>query len=293
MFFTYTVGKKAWLGFGTVFMALAFLIQGVSTAHQNFIPVMHNESGIAVPILMYHSVLDHAKRGEPYIVSTQLFREDMLYLRQNGYTSVFVSDLVDYVYRGTPLPQKPVVITFDDGFLNNLTTALPVLEELDFKATVSVIGVHSEKYSQTVDTNPAYAHLTWEDIRTLAASGRIEIGNHTYDMHKNGNRKGCRKKPGESEAQYRAALKGDLEKLQQTLQTKAGVVPKVMAYPFGFYSAEGLPVLKALGVKAALTCEEKVNRLSPNNPDGLYTLGRFNRAGTISTAVFMKKLTEQ
>lgn len=290
MYYTCIIRKKVWLRFGALLIAIVLFAQGLAVIQQNFISADDAEKEIAVPILMYHSIFDNAHAGEAYVISTQLFRQDMLYLKENGYTSIFIADLVNYVYEGTSLPEKPVIITFDDGFLNNLVNALSILKELDMKAVISVIGTNSENHSKTIDTNLSYAHLTWNDIKTLSDSGNIEIGNHTYDMHKNGERKGCRKKAGESTEQYQAALRDDLGKLQEVLKDNADVIPKVIAYPFGFYSKEGLPVLKELGFKAALTCEEKVNYISSNDPEKLFALGRFNRSGNTSTEVFMKKL---
>ena len=138
---------------------------------------------VRVPVLMYHSVLDDGSRAGDYTVTTEVFREDMLWLREHGYTAVFVSELVDFADNGKPLPQNPVVVTLDDGYLNNLTCVLPVLEELDMKAVISVIGRYSAEFSETHDRSPSYAHLTWEDICVLAQSGHVEIANHSYDMH--------------------------------------------------------------------------------------------------------------
>lgn len=247
--------------------------------------------GVAVPVLMYHSVLDGEGRVGDYAVTAETFRADMLWLKENGYTSVFVSELVDFVMRGVPLPPRPVVITLDDGYLNNLLYALPVLEELDMKAVVSVIGRYSVEFSETPDRSPSYAHLTWDDITALAQSGLIEIGNHTYDMHELSPRRGCMKKSGESTEEYRTALSEDISRLQALLAEKCGVEPAVFAYPYGRVSKEALPVLKSLGFRAALTCESRVNYLT-GEPDELFQLGRFNRPSGISTETFMKRLSE-
>ena len=66
------------------------------------------------------------------------------------------------------------MITFDDGFRNNLTDGLPLLEKYGMKATVAVVGCYSERFSDTPDPNPAYAHLSWDDITELTQSGRVE-----------------------------------------------------------------------------------------------------------------------
>ena len=242
----------------------------------------------AVPILMYHSILQDESRAGDYVLSPEVFRQDMEYLKARGYTSVFVSELTEYVNGNADLPEKPVVITLDDGYLNNLTYVLPILEELDMKAVISVIGAYSEEFAQNGDRNVMYAHVTWEDIKALCESGHVEIGNHTYDMHKLEPRKGCAKNVDETLAEYRTSLTEDVSQLQTALAEKSGITPTVFTYPYGLFSDETLPIIKELGFSAALNCTEKINYLT-RDPEQLYHLGRFNRPAGISTEEFMKK----
>lgn len=243
----------------------------------------------AVPILMYHSVCENPRVRTEYRISPELFENDLAYLQKQGYTTVYVADLIAYVYEGAALPEKPIILTLDDGYLNNLTEVLPLLEKYDMCATVSVVGAFSENATAANDPNPMYAYLTWTDMQTLESSGRIEIGNHTYAMHAIGQRRGCMKVQGESEESYRETLKKDLTKLQETLTQKAGITPLVFTYPYGFISEESLPVLKELGFLAALSCYERINYIN-GTPEQLYRLGRFNRTPTLSTKAFMQRV---
>ncbi len=242
----------------------------------------------AVPIIMYHSVCENKKVQSDYRLSPALFESDMKYLYDKGYTSIYVADLIAYVYEGYVLPQKPVIITFDDGYLNNFTEVLPILEKYDMCATVSVVGKFIERAEKENDPNPMYAYLTWDNIRALENSGRIEIGNHTNAMHEIGERRGCMKLSGESEEGYDKILSADLTLLQNALTENAGLTPIVFTYPFGYVSEESLPVIKKLGFLAALTCYERINYIS-GSKDQLYRLGRFNRSSGLSTEQFMKK----
>lgn len=243
----------------------------------------------AVPIIMYHSVCNNEKVTSDYRVSPAVFESDMKYLKDNGYTAIYVADIVAYVYEGYDLPEKPIVITLDDGYLNNLTEVLPILEKYDMCATVSVVGEFVEGAIKENDPNPNYAYLTWENIRTLEDSGRIEIGNHTNAMHEIGERRGCMKISGESEDSYGKVLSEDLAKLQNSLKENSGVTSIVFTYPFGFVSEESLPVIRKLGFLAALTCHEKINYIE-GRPEQLYKLGRFNRPPSLTTEQFMKKI---
>ena len=187
--------------------------------------------GLEVPILMYHSVLkDPAKNGK-YVVSPDELEQDLLYLSQQGYTTVFLSELVDFVEGRGALPAKPVVITFDDGYLNFITYALPILEEHDMKAVLSVVGEYTRIFSETPDPNPNYAHCTFEDIRMLSLSGLVEIQNHSDNLHSLNRRRGSSRMAGESAADYRAIFIADAEKLQAELTEKSGVIPICYTYP--------------------------------------------------------------
>ncbi|WMI81786.1 polysaccharide deacetylase family protein [Anaerotignum sp. MB30-C6] len=268
----------------SVFFAGTLLSKDIFTAAME-------QRGVPVPILMYHSVYSDAKRSSDYIVSPDLFRQDMEYIKEKGYTTIFISDLVAYVKEDKPLPEKPIIITLDDGYLNNLVNVVPILEELEMKAVVSVIGSYSQEFSQVEDKDLAYAHMSWKEIKMLADTGYVEIGNHTYDLHKIGERKGCMKRNGESSQQYTAMLKEDLEKLQVALQEHVGITPTVFAYPYGSISDESFPIIKECGFEAALTCHGKVNMIT-KDPEQLYHLCRFNRAPQQSTVEFFEGILE-
>jgi len=279
-------GKRAAAALaGFCILLAAVLGTGISRA------VSAGSSGVAVPILMYHSV-GYNKTPSKYILSPEVFEEDLRWLSERGYTAVFVSELVAYVQGKGSLPERPVVITLDDGFLNNRTYVLPLLQKYKMKAVLSVVGSFCDEFTAHPDPDPAYAYLTWEDVDDLAHSGYFEIGNHTYDLHSVSDRKGCMKKDDESASAYSEFLSKDLTRLQSMLYEKAGITPTVFAYPYGAVSGEALFVLQSLGFSAALTCSEQVNYLSVGKSEALYRLGRFNRPSGVDTKTFMKRVFE-
>ena len=247
--------------------------------------VSANEAVYSVPVLMYHSVCRNERVTSDYLITPEAFEEDIRYLKANGYTAIFTSELVSFVKNGTPLPEKSIIITLDDGFYNNLTNVLPVLKKYGFKATVNIVGSYSAEFSQNKDKNPAYAYLAWDDIAALAASGYIEIGSHTYDLHSLGSRRGCSIRKGESPEKYKLMLKNDLTRLQDALRENCGITPRVFAYPYGEFCDEAREVLSESGFDAAYTCREKINVITRDTD--LYELCRINRTGRLSTADFM------
>lgn len=248
---------------------------------------------IFVPVIMYHSLLKDPARAGDYVVSPDTFEADMTYLLNNGYTTVFVRDLVDYVENGADLPSKPVVVTFDDGYYNVMEYAYPFMRENNIKGVMNIVGLYSEQSTAEDEHNPAYSYLTWEEISELEQSGVFEIGNHTYDMHSIGVRSGCKKKYGENTDTYRTALTEDIGGLQEMLAEKSGVTSVTFAYPYGFISEESVQILHEMGFKALLTCYEKPNYISRDDPECLLHINRYNRPADISTEEFMEKLLKQ
>ncbi len=249
------------------------------------------EQKLRLPIIMYHSILKNPSSSGKYVVSPQTFENDIKYLKDNGYTTILSDELINYVKNDAPLPERCVMITFDDGYLNNLTYVVPILEKYDMKAIISVVGEYTERFSAEEDHNPSYSHFSWEDINECIKSDRIEIGNHTYNMHKQGERRGAMKKRGESDEEYKKILSHDILKTQNLLSEHCGVVPNVFTYPYGAVSNASVDIIKELGFKMSLGCCEKVNEIG-HDENELYLLCRFNRPSGITTEQFMRKIIE-
>lgn len=251
------------------------------------------KKSVKLPILMYHSVLRDPKKADRFVVTEDSLKSDLKYLKAGGFETVVVQDLINYVNGEGTLPEKPVMITFDDGHYNVLTYALPILEELDMRAVLSVVGAYAEKFSQNPDPNPNYAYLSWEEIRYLKDTGRFEIQNHSYALHSIGERKGSQRRNGESETAYCSLFCADALKQQLALEQRCGITSTAYTYPFGLISREAQLCLSQMHFSASLACYERINYIQAGNPDCLFDLGRFNRPGKMTTAAFMKKLLKQ
>ena len=249
-----------------------------------------NEGVYYLPIIMYHGVLEDKNRLGQYIISPQMMESDLLYIREQGYTTVVMQDLINYVDNGTPLPEKPIMLTFDDGYYNNYLYAYPLLEKYNMKAVISPVCRWTEFYSD----NPAqsdhaiYSHITWLEMRRMVESGLVEIQNHSYDMHycEAGKRKGTLKCAAETVEEYQAALRHDLTAAQEQLTTLVGVTPTTFTYPYGAMCHEALSVIEQVGFRATLTCESRINRIT-DQAECLMGLGRYLRpSGTDSKTYF-------
>ena len=276
---------------GTVVLLTIWLTPSIfGAATGNAVSTESGDSdGLSLPILMYHGILEKGKLLGQYVVSAAEFESDLQYLTSHGYTTVVMQDVIDYVKTEKPLPEKPVMITFDDGYYNNYAYAFPLLQKYNCRMVLSPIGKWAEFYSQTEEAHVNYSHATFPQLKEMMDSGLVEIQNHSYNMHStDGGRKGAKKKAVESLSEYQAALSEDVGHMQRLLQEEIGYTPTTFTYPFGAISREALPILKELGFEAALTCESRVNRLT-HDPECLYRLGRYLRPHGISAEQFFTK----
>ncbi len=276
--------------FMVVFLYIMIVVgYSVGKYNLNAITVANVSNDIKIPGVMYHSILKDTTRSGKYVITPAQFEEDIKYIKQKGYTGVFISDLINYVEKGTPLPEKPILITFDDGYYNNYLYAYPILKKYNTKAIFSLIGKYSEQYSKTGEENAYYTHITWEQAKEMADSGYVELQNHSYDLHSLGHRKGSKKLGGESTDEYQRMLFSDLKKTDTLIYENTGYKPTAFTYPFGFISDESFMVIKEMGYKASISSESGFSSISRENPN-LFELKRVNRPHGKTSAEFFKDI---
>jgi peptidoglycan/xylan/chitin deacetylase (PgdA/CDA1 family) len=240
-------------------------------------PLSEEEITTKLPILMYHHLVEDGEAVNRDTVQVSTFRSHMEALKAAGYVPVSFTELQAYVEAGTPLPEKPVVITFDDGYSSNYELAFPILKEFDFKATIFAIGVSMGKDTDKDTGTPMNPHFSVEEAREMEASGLITVGSHGYNIHEVEGRdpapcrRGVLQKDDESEEAYVAFLQQD----QTAMQALLGESAKILAYPYGLCSELSEVVLSQMGVYATLTTQEKANTLVKGMPQSLRQLGRF------------------
>lgn len=246
---------------------------------------------VRLPIIMYHHVLkDRSKLGK-YIVSPKEIEKDILYLKEQGYTTIVMEDLINFVYNKAELPEKPIMLTFDDGYYSNYTYVLPLLEKYDCKAVISITGSYIDKSTAEGKLNPAYSYLTWDLVKELVQSPYVEIQNHSYGMHEICERKGCSIMKGETYEEYSREMINDVGKLQNVIEEKTGYKPTTFTYPYGFVCIECNEILQKMGFMATLSCYEGVNILT-GKKDELFELKRFNRPSGVSQKKFFEKFNQ-
>lgn len=258
---------------------------------QTSAPVVSGEQ-VEMIVLMYHSINSKPSKSGDFVITPQALESDLKYLSEQGYHTVVMADLISFVREGKALPEKPIMITFDDGYYNNYLNAYPLLKKYNMKAVISIIGIESDRFTENKDENENYSHLTWDKINEMMASGVIEFQNHSYNMHKPGNpRKGASKCVGESCEDYRYAFTEDAHHLQERFEEMTGYVPTTYTYPFGSVSAESYCPIVEEGFIATLDARSGIAKLEVSKDRSLYRIPRYNRPNGTSAQSIIQKAT--
>lgn len=223
-------------------------------------------SGRKLPVLMYHHVVEDGQECNDMTITVSRLREDLQWLQDNGYTTVLPRELA----AGEPLPEKPVLITFDDGYRSNYNLAFPIFQEFEAKVVISVMV-----YMQD---NAASDFITWAMCREMTDSGLIEIGSHTYLLHNLDERggsfdpegvNGVQRKPEETDREFQSRVLDDIQLSYDLIAEKLEQPPTFFAYPFGLTEPDADGLIQELFPVTAVTLPKTAD-LS----DGLYDLPR-------------------
>lgn len=220
-----------------------------------------------VPILMYHYIRELPpnttdKLGYGLSIAPRLFEEELAYLAGAGYHSVSMDELVSHMTKGTPLPPKPVVLTFDDGYADFYTTAWPLLKKYKLGATAYLVVNFLGK--------PGY--MTWQQAQDLRDGG-IEIGAHTLDHV-------------DLAIQNPAQARRQIVESRRTLQQRLNAPVNTFAYPAGKFTPATVKLVGEAGFSSAVTTNPGQRHTTAN----LLTLTRVRVPGGISLPAYIKNL---
>jgi peptidoglycan/xylan/chitin deacetylase (PgdA/CDA1 family) len=224
----------------------------------------------AIPVLMYH----HVNPGGNFInVTPQRFESHMEYLSRHGFTTLDTADFMDIMDAQKMPPEKPVVITFDDGWLDNWLFAFPILKKYGFKAVIFVItGLVPEKGRRrkadegTVTGLPPHDEckkiveqgsaadviMSWEEIGEMVKSGLVDIQSHTHTHRRYDKLYG-------GLAQRMDIMKEELRISKQTVEEKLCRKCHAICWPFGIYDDSCVGAAKSAGYRMMFTTERGTN----------------------------------
>ena len=243
-----------------------------------------------VPVLMYHNI---AEEPNDMTVTPETFRMHMETLAENGYTAVTLDDMVNYVYYGGELPEKPVLITFDDGYYSNYEYAYPVLSELGMKAVIFTVGTSFGKTTYLDTDAPITPHFGEKEAKEMTNSGVISLQSHTYDMHRSENyEKNARydmgQLAGETEEEYIDTVREDLIMSREFLENLREDNVLALSYPKGKITDNAARIAVEEGYTVTFSTNWGVQELVRGLGQSLYAVKRNH----ISNDVTAERLLE-
>lgn len=219
-------------------------------------------------VLCYHSVQPTPRPDDAYTISQRRFAEQMDYLRTHGYHPVALEAVIEARRGGKKLPEKAVLLTFDDGYRSYGDYVVPLLELYGFPSMLAVVGSWIENGPPEGLPEPL---LTWPQLKKLAQHPRVALASHSFDLHKaspytpQGNVGAVvavraydgKQQRYETETEYRLKLQNDFGRQEIVFQQRLGCKPKAMVWPYGHYNAISLETANAFGLDTSFALDEK------------------------------------
>lgn len=209
-----------------------------------------------VPVFMYHDILP--KKEVFFDVTYQEFAQHLRLIQEKGLTPISFDQLVTHLRTGLPLPEKPVMLTFDDGYGGHYEYVYPLLKKYGYPAVFSV-------YTKNMGKNTGRSHVTWEQLKEMAADPLVTIASHSVTH------------PRDLRALSDAQLQMEVTKSKQILEAQLGIPIRYFTYPEGKYDEQVAKALQAAGYQAALTMSDTDERFAGQS-ESMLAISRFGQS---------------
>ncbi|WP_261300809.1 polysaccharide deacetylase family protein [Paenibacillus andongensis] len=216
--------------FALAWLLLACFASAPTQASASKVAAEERQHEIAIPVLNYHSI--GVEPGNTYVLHPDMFARQMDFLAAHHFTPLTLGDFARILEKKQPSPERPVLLTFDDGYANNAEVALPILQRHGFPATLFL--------SPGFIGQPGY--LNWPQVKELSAAGWDIVPHGMTHPHL----------PQLSIEQQREEITESRRRIEQALGKSADV----FAYPFGEYNEDTLKILKKAGFRYAFTTKD-------------------------------------
>lgn len=234
----------------------------------------------SLTVISYHEIVDPKVALTPsYAVSPTMFVRHIDWLRNNGFNFVSVDQVIAAMRNERALPPKAVLLTFDDGYQSVATNAWPMLQMLRIPSVHAVVTSWQEA-TDVVNFDgksiPRTAFMSWKQLRTMQASGLVEIASHSHDLHRGitANPQGnvlpatttrlfdSSTRQYESERSFKRRIEADLQRSATLIRQRTGRKPRVMVWPYGKYNVVAEEIADVAGFMLGLTLEDGGNSSS-------------------------------
>ncbi|MBS4050182.1 poly-beta-1,6-N-acetyl-D-glucosamine N-deacetylase PgaB [Methylomonas rivi] len=226
-------------------------------------------------VLNYHDILEEEEKVPPFdriAVNKEHLEQHFAWLKKHHYHVISIQDLLDAMKGEKALPDKAVMLTFDDGYLSFYTRALPLLKKYHYPATLAVVGSWLEG-QHTHEVKPI---MSLAQIQEVVTSGLVEIATHTHDMHHGiimnpfsdhhsavtSRLYSSEYEEYETDEDYRKRIFQEVVKSSEGLFQLLGVRPRVMVWPYGEYNSTALEAAKQSGISLTMGLNDGSNTLA-------------------------------
>ncbi|WP_082065518.1 polysaccharide deacetylase family protein [Aliterella atlantica] len=209
-----------------------------------------------VPVFMYHDVL--AVKEVFFDVTYQDFAQHLRLIKEKGLTPISFDQLVTHLRTGLPLPEKPIMLTFDDGYGGHYEYVYPLLKKYGYPAVFSV-------YTHNMGKNTGRSHVNWQQLKEMAADPLITIASHSITH------------PRDLRELSDARLQLELTKSKKILEAQLGIPIRYFTYPEGKYDQRVAKAVQEAGYQAALTMSDTDERYAGQS-DSMLAISRFGQS---------------
>lgn len=231
-----------------------------------------NNCNANVAILTYHEVdnmLDKNGNKDVWAVSSRNFEKHIQYLQNEGYKFVSLNEYIEYCQGKIDLPEKSIMISFDDGYESFYVKVLPVLKKYDVPAMLAIVSSWLEK-----DKKPVELHnmATWEQLRDMEMSGLVTVVSHTDSLHvqrvinPQGGKGSCIENRlylnnrYETDDEYFQRIGNDLHRVQELFKEKLGHGALAVVWPYGRYSGRAVDIALQKGFEGTFLLDGGINK---------------------------------
>lgn len=230
-------------------------------------------------VLSYHDIVANTREHrDPDSVDIEELGRHLAWLRGHGYVAVSLAEIIAARSGGKPLPAKAFLLTFDDGYRSVYSRVFPLLKLYRYPAVVAVVGGWldaapgaSIDYGGVPRTRDDF--IAWSELKEMADSGLVEVASHTYDLHHGivanpqnnvqpaatTRRYDPATRSYETDADYGARIRADLEKSARVIGERLGRKPRAIVWPYGAYSEDTNAIARAAGMTVAFNLQDGLN----------------------------------
>jgi peptidoglycan/xylan/chitin deacetylase (PgdA/CDA1 family) len=209
-------------------------ISAIRSAEGEKTPLLKTPRAIDIPIIVYHHVVPDqlgSQRTRILYVAPDIFEQQLNLLRDNGYQSVSFSDVADCLEYGIALPERPVILSFDDGWDNQFNFGFPLLQKYGFTGTFFIVSGFLDHQN----------FMTTDQLKAMVAAG-MTIGGHSRTHPALAGLGAMR-------------LQDEIAGSKLWLRERLGVPIDTFAYPYGSYTASVAAIVKSAGYRTARTVD--------------------------------------